>query len=197
VLPSATKHRRSRLRPRQSCTFEPLLCSKKTTTIFFVGISCSGRQNAPINKSFFLSPRFVCIHCTEEAGRRSCRKPSLCLWLAEEKVNTAEIKMDLRLGGPSNTVQRGRTQLRCQVGGCSLFTCIPGPVPVRDTFNQLCIYQFMVRHSFLCERIIAADLKCHSLKCTNGTYKAPVRTINTKWTYDIKGKDINGGSASF
>ena len=63
-----------------------------------------GEKKALINNSFSLLLCFVCIYCTE-AGHSSCRKPSLCLWREEEKVNTAKIKMDLRLGGPSNTVQ--------------------------------------------------------------------------------------------
>lgn len=104
VLQSVTKHLRSRLRPRLSCTFVPLLCSRKDDNFLCGKYKLWKNKNALMNNSFLLLRCFVCIYCTE-AGHSSCRKPSLCLWLEEEKVNTAKIKMDLRLGGPSNTVQ--------------------------------------------------------------------------------------------
>ena len=93
---------------------------------------------------------FVCIYCTE-AGHSICRNPSLCLWLEEEKVNTAKIKMDLRLGGASNNVQYSKTKLGCQVSCFSLFTCVCTAALVRGAFNQLCIYQFMALRSLICQ----------------------------------------------
>ena len=101
-----------------------LICGFLFVT-FFVGNTCSGSKNVLINNSIFLQLCFVCIY-SREAGHSSCRKPSLCLWLEEEKVNTAKIKMDLRLGGPSNTVQQGQTQLRCQVNFYLLLTSVSG-----------------------------------------------------------------------
>lgn len=94
-----------------------------------------------INNSVFALLWSVCIYCTE-AGHCSCRKPSLCLWREEEKVNTAKIKMDLRLGGPSNNVQWGQTQQGCQVSCFSLLTCVSDPVLVRQPFYLLCMISF-------------------------------------------------------
>lgn len=87
---SVTKHLSSRLRPRLQRMFVML---HKRTTIFFVN-ALKEEKNALINNIFFpLLLCFICIFCSE-AGHSSCRKHSLCLWLEEEKVNTAKIKMD-------------------------------------------------------------------------------------------------------
>lgn len=99
ALRSVTKHLPWRLRPRLWRTLAPPLCPKQGRQFSLRGI-----KGALVNNGSFPLLCFVCAYCTE-AGHGSRRKPSLCLWLEEEKVNTAKIKMDLRLGGPWNNVQ--------------------------------------------------------------------------------------------